>query len=179
MFIDRDSFGSLNRSPAFTIEDVQDAASWGFNCGPGSLCGLLRVTPIEIRSSLGDFESKGYTNPTLMASILRRLNVPFRRVFESAVEPFKPIVWPEYGLVRVQWAGPWTKEGVPMAARYRRTHWIGFRKEPHEVFDINAMCVDGWLPFNEWSDQLVPWLLKQVLPAANGEWWPTHCWDLL
>lgn len=168
----------------FTLDDAQAAADeWGFNCGPAALCAVLGQTPDKIRPHLGDFERKGYTNPSLMAGILRELRVPFRRTFESATEPWHGSVqWPDFGLVRVQWSGPWTAKGVPMRARYRATHWIGYKKNPgishDEVFDVNAMCVGGWLSFGEWGTQLVPWLLKQCQPKADGKWWPTHCWDV-
>jgi hypothetical protein len=42
------------------------------------------------------------------------------------------------------------------------------------IFDINAMSAGGWLPLAEWSQELVPWLLKQVEPKANGKWHLTH-----
>lgn len=169
----------------FTLDDAQRAAdAWKFNCGPGALCGALSMTPDEIRPHLLDFERKGYTNPTLMASILRGLNVPFRRVYEchhrvSGREPD----YPQFGLVRVQWGGPWTKDGVPMAARYRHTHWIAMRHLPslcpqRVVFDINAICAGGWLPWDEWRCELVPWLLGECEPKWDGTWWPTHCWEL-
>lgn len=171
------------RAARFDLEDVQEASdSWGFNCGPGALCAVLSMTPAEIRPHLLDFEDKGYTNPSLMAAILRGLSVPFRRTFESVVEPAPEAVrWPEFGLVRVQWAGPWTKSGVPIRARYRASHWVGCRSGPDgiELFDVNAMCVGGWLSLNEWSVGLVPWLLEQCVPKADGRWWPTHCWDVL
>lgn len=167
-----------------TIENAQAAADeWGFNCGPAAVCAILGMAPDELRPHLLDFETKGYTNPTLMANILRGLGVSFRRKFESAGEPMSgEVQWPARGLVRIQWGGPWTKPGVPMRARYRATHWIGYRSGPginHDrVFDVNALCVGGWLPFAEWSNQLVPWLLKECQPKADGRWWPTHCWEV-
>lgn len=168
----------------FTLDDANNACDqWGFNCGPGALCAVLGKTPAEIRPRMRDFESKGYTNPTLMAAILRDLGVQFRRTFETVREPtFDALKWPAFGLVRIQWAGPWTREGVPIRARYRATHWVGYRSgtgsDVDQVFDVNAICVGGWLPFPEWAGELVPWLLKQCQPKANGKWWPTHCWDL-
>lgn len=183
-----------------SLENAQEASDeWGFNCGPGALCAVLGMTPDSIRPHLLDFEIKGYTNPTLMANILHGLHVRFRRKYECAVQvdgrPLKGD-WPRFGLVRIQWGGPWTKEGVPMRARYRQTHWVASRAvdatawrsdarpmpQPiwpgHEIFDVNALCVGGWLPYDEWAGELVPWLLKQAVPKASGEWWPTHCWEI-
>lgn len=165
----------------FTLDDAQQAAdAWGFNCGPGALCAVLGMTPDEIRQHLGDFERKRYTNPTLMASILRGLNVPYKQVWRSDSLCLKT-TYPTFGLVRLQWGGPWTEAGVPMRARYRHTHWVAMRNRPGaltEVFDINAMCAGGWIDRLEWQCRLVPWLLKEAVPRANGEFWPTHCWEI-
>jgi hypothetical protein len=165
-----------------TLESVMAAAdAWNFNCGPGALCAVLGKTPEEIRPHLLDFERKGYTNPTLMADILRGLGVSFRRVYECQhkVDGREP-VYPSFGLVRVQWGGPWTKPGVPMAARYRHTHWIGMNhfEGARFAFDVNCVCTGGWLPWREWTGQVVPWLLRECEPKADGTWWPTHCWEV-
>lgn len=182
----------------FTVDDAQKASDeWGFNCGPGALCAVLGMTPDEIRPHLGDFESKRYTNPTLMASILRNLGVRFYRYYEARSN-FTPDVpdnsgrcwgtnpiYPTFGLVRVQWGGPWTKPDVPVQVRYRHTHWIAVRKVDtddetrREAFDVNAICEGGWLPWSEWADQLVPWLLKQAEPKGDGRWWMTHGWEIV
>lgn len=167
----------------FSIDEAEAAfAEWRFNCGPAALAAVLGLTPAELRPHLLDFERKGYTNPTLMAAVLQNLRVPFRRIYECPVAPRseQPAVLPTFGLVRVQWAGPWTASGVPMAARYRHTHWVGTRgvAASREAFDVNAMCVGGWIPWGEWAHHLVPWLLRETEPKASGEWWPTHCWQL-
>lgn len=172
----------------FTIEEAEAAAAWRFNCGPAALCAVLGKTPREIRPHLLDFEAKGYTNPSLMAAILRGLGVPFQRRFErlGPVEGHVGWPFPSLGLVRIQWAGPWTKPGVPMRARYRHTHWIGIRERSvgrhrhccREAFDINAMGVGGWMPYDEWAGRLVPWLIRKCVPNASGDWWPTHVWKI-
>jgi hypothetical protein len=162
----------------FTLDEAQAAADgFNFNCGPASACAILGLTPAEIRPHLLDFEAKGYTNPTLMAGILTGLGVRHRQVYRGDTDAAIP-TWPNYGLVRIQFAGPWTKPGVPMAARYRATHMIGYRKiggARAQVFDINAMCAGGWIPVREWEDELIPWLIRECYPKADGEWWPTHC----
>ena len=62
------------------------------------------------------------------------------------------------------------------AARYRHTHWVGSFRTPGKdmIFDVNCMCVGGWVPLSEWSELVVPWLLKQCVPKANGKWHITH-----
>lgn len=153
---------------AYTPEEAEAAAeAWGFNCGPASICALLGMTPAELRPHLLDFELKRYTNPTLMIMVLQDLGVLRRRRMDA--------LWPDYGVVRLQWAGPWTREGVPMRARYRHTHWVAscvrYGNRPDGVFDVN---VGHWTPFENWRADLVPWLLKECEPKATGEWWVTH-----
>lgn len=158
----------------FDLDIVQKAANdWGFNCGPAALCAITGLMPEQIRKYLDDFEKKGYTNPSLMNKILKNLGLEFKQIYRSDRElGGLPII--KNGLLRVQWGGPWTKPGVPMRARYRHTHWVAVRKHSFEIFDINAMCVGGWLPESEWSMQLVPWLIKECCPKGDGTWWVTH-----
>lgn len=167
----------------FTLDDAQKASDeWRFNCGPGALCAMLDMTPDELRPHMLDFEEKGYTNPTLMTGVLDRLGVTYRQVYRSdeAFPTFEP-PWHKFSLVRIQWDGPWTNPGVPMRARYRQTHWVGCRNTRGfvSIFDVNAMCVGGWLPFQEWAFQLVPWLIRECVPKGSGKWWPTHGLEIL
>ena len=161
----------------FTVDDAQRAYDeWGWNCGPGALCAVLDMTPDEIRPHMLDFELKRYTNPTLMRGVLNSLGIRYRQIYSGAGPAPEHTPYPRFGLVRVQWAGSWTKPGVPMRARYRQTHWVATRGEPpaREVFDVNAMSLGGWLSWREWSTLLVPWLIRECCPKGNGEWWPTH-----
>lgn len=170
----------------FTWSDAQEAAdTWGFNCGPAVVCAVTGLMPEDIRPYLGDFEQKGFMNPTQMATCLHRLQCCFRRTQEylGALDR-DPETWtlPGYGIMRIQWAGPWTRVGVPMRARYHHTHWIACRElvTPlrYEVFDVNALLVGGWIAWEEWAEKLVPWLLRESVPKASGAFWPTHIWDI-
>ncbi len=162
----------------WTIDDAL-AVSDGFNCGPAALCAVTGLTPAQALPHLEGFEQKHYTNPSMMFGALASLGVRFDVLMRTQRE--LPARWPRFGLVRIQWAGPWTRVGVPMAARYRHTHWVaafGERgaDEPKAVFDVNAM---HWTHYEAWRDKVVPWLLAECEPKATGAWWVTHSIDLL
>lgn len=158
----------------FTLADAERASDeWGANCGPGALAAVTGRTLDEIRPLMGDFERKHYTNPTLMFECLDRAGVRWRR----SKDPMNF----RYGLCRVQWEGPWTKPGVPPRVAYRHTHWVGYWNKSDGstfgntgIFDINAMNSGGWISYEEWRDFLVPWLLSECVPKADGKWHFTH-----
>jgi len=155
----------------FTLEDAQRASlEWGANCGPGAVAAVMGMTLDEVRPHLGDFETKRYTNPTLMRETLDRIGRKY-----SYLKP--PLTWPQYGLARIQWHGPWMLPGVPIGARYRKTHWVGAwstAKRGIGIFDINAMASGGWIALEDWGNSLVPWLLAEAVPRADGQWSITH-----
>lgn len=162
----------------FSVEDADRAHDeWGANCGPGAVAAILGMTLNEVRPQMGDFERKGYTNPTLMWDTLQRLGVTFSyRGGELGREN-----WPNYGLARIQWEGPWTKHGVPIAARYRHTHWVGACRGSRSmgIFDIN--CINngsGWVDVADWVRTVVPWLLSVCEPKSSGHWHITHCVEI-
>jgi hypothetical protein len=66
---------------------------------------------------------------------------------------------------------------VPIKARYRQTHWVGAHRTPGgrtAIFDINAMNVGSWIDPTDWTDMMVPWILEQCVPRADGNWHITH-----
>lgn len=157
----------------FNEDDSQRAfKDWSFNCGPGSICGIAGLTPDQVKPvmALLGFMDKGYTNPTLMYAALTALGIDYR-VAQRSDDP-AGVIKIDYGLVRIQWSGPWTKAGVPIRARYRKTHWIAVSGDYY--FDINAVVIGGWIDRAVWSKRLVPWLLEQCHPTSDGKWWPTH-----
>jgi len=166
------------KSPVFTLEDAHRAYDeWRANCGPGAIAGVLGLTLDQVRPHLRDFERKRYMNPTMMFNALRSLGVRWIPVKVSAADQEHNVAttWPRCGLVRIQWCGQWTEPGVPRRARYRATHWIGAAQDvpgPYgvSIFDINCMNVGGWVTLADWAEHLVPWLLKESVPKANGKW---------
>lgn len=158
---------------AFSLADAERAHDiWGCNCGPAALAAVAGRTLDDIRPIMGDFERKRYTNPTLMFESLTRAGLTWRKVSDR----------PAYGLCRVQWEGPWTRPNVPLRARYRHTHWIGYQCHPDRpddpnvagVFDVNCMNVGGWISFRDWDCFVVPWILQNCEPRADGKWHFTH-----
>lgn len=162
--------------PRFTADDAQRAwDTWGANCGPGAIAAVLGMTLDEVRPHMEacGFAGKHYTNPSMMFDVLKRIGVSFTyRGGELGQRN-----WPRYGLVRIQWEGPWTKPGVPMRARYRNTHWVGAcARTPDNVgiFDINAIANgSGWTSLADWSSIVVPAILEHY-PRADGKWHITH-----
>lgn len=160
-------YDQVVRVPPTIVTEASGQAAyeeWGANCGPGALAGLLGLTLDDVRPHMGDFEEKGYTNPTLMYAALKSLAVPFEKLRDKR--------WPDFGLVRVQWEGPWTEPQVPMRARYRYTHWIGTAlvAGSRRIYDIN--CVNngsGWTYSADWIRIVVPHLTS-LYPKASGEW---------
>lgn len=159
----------------FTMDDAERAhEEWGANCGPGACAAIMDMHLEVVRPffEAAGFGAKRYTNPTMMNDVLRAIGRPWRKIGAH---------WPDWGLVRIQWEGPWTEPGVPMRARYRFTHWVGLArgKKDWGVFDINCMSNGtGWVSFNDWRDQLVPWLLERVAPRNNGKWHVTHALEV-
>ena len=159
----------------FSLADVERAANeWGCNCGPTSVAAICGLTLDEVRPHCGDFETKHYTNPTLMWSILRSVGARWRLILRTE--------WPTWGLARVQWEGPWTAPGVPPRVAYRHTHLIGVNARNRTnvgIFDIN--CInngDGWVSLSDWGSDLVPWLLAECEPKASGAWHLTHAVEI-
>lgn len=165
---------NLQRPPATRFSEADAAQAyevWGANCGPGALAAIAGMTLDEVRPHMGDFERKHYTNPTLMFDALRSIGLSFSRIGTA---------WPQWGLVRVQWEGPWTQPGVPMRARYRFTHWVGAATVGSEVgiFDIN--CINngaGWVSLANWETRVVP-ELTALYPRADGKWHITHSLEI-
>lgn len=141
---------------------------WGCNCGPGAIAAIMNMRLDDVRPLMGDFERKHYTNPTLMFEILDRIGRPYRRIGKA---------WPQFGLARIQWEGPWTEPGVNPKAAYRMTHWVASWRHPergHGIFDINQTGNGtGWARFEDWERVIVPAIVESI-PRANGKYHVTH-----
>lgn len=149
---------------------------WGCNCGPGALAAALGLTLNSVRGRIPGFESKRYTSPSMMADALRDMGQAYRDARGGPDTPC-PESLPVWGLVRVQFGGPWTAPGANPKWAYCYTHWIASAKDYHTVerrwhsfvADING----GLMTFDEWVADIVPLLLPK---RGDGRWWPTHTW---
>lgn len=165
--IQKESFVPRVPQLAFTEKDFVAAyREWGCNCGPSALAAITGLTLAGVRPHMGDFESKGYTNPTLMFAALRNLGIRF------GVQRPQSQVFADFGLVRVQWAGPWLAPDVPPQAAYRKTHWIATARgcSGYDIFDCNA----GWCLSETWQRDVVPRILASCVPGASGGWYSAH-----
>jgi len=159
---------------AISQQDGQRAFDeWGCNCGPAALAAIMGLTLDQVRPHVGDFERKGYTNPTLMFAALDSVGAKWTKLQGPRCD------WPIYGLARIQWEGPWTRPGVPIRARYRHTHWIAVQHPRHSpdvgIFDVNCLHNGtGWVSERNWREVLVPWILQECVPRADGKFHVTH-----
>jgi hypothetical protein len=164
------------RPPRFNLADAERAAdAWGCNCGPGALAAIMGLTLDDVRPHIGDFERRGYVNPTMMFDALNSVGAIWKPILASRSPAH--LDFPLYGLARIQWEGPWMRPGVPIGARYARTHWVGAAHSGGEIgiFDIN--CINngsGWVALREWCDVVVPFILREAVPRADGKWHITH-----
>jgi hypothetical protein len=102
----------------FTLEDSRLAfEAWGANCGPNALAQCVGYRLDQVRSFLGDFEQKGFMTPSMMKASIKRL---------ARLNEMPPLLhgWPLYGIVRIQWTGPWTAPDANPRWAYQYTHWV-------------------------------------------------------
>lgn len=146
--------------------------SWGCNCGPAALAAILGVKLDVARVAIPNFEERRYTTPTMMQKALEALNVPFIKL-EKLPPPESGLL--NYGLVRVQWEGPWLNPGVPAIYAYRYTHWIAAiqGKNGRFVFDVNS----GWESFRMWEASTAR-EIAALYKKATGKFRFTHRWNL-
>lgn len=154
---------------------------WDPNCGPGALAGILELSLDDVRSHMGDFEEKGYTNVGTMRNALKSLGVPFENRKNSDFVP-----WPSRGIIRVQWGGPWMDEKAHWTEKLWHSHWISCINEskPGEdleiwVCDINCTILGGWVSYEQWALAVVPWLLENLEQKSDGTWFITHVIEIL
>jgi hypothetical protein len=166
--------------PPFSPGEAERAYdAWGCNCGPAALAAICGLTLDEAHVLLPGFDEKRYTNPKMMLEGLRRTGREWKQL--GGGEGTSPcLLWPDWGLARIQWEGPWTLPGVPMRARYRYTHWVGAHRRPIDggvevgIFDVNQLVNgSGWAALINWREVTAPWLAGHY-PRATGGWHITH-----
>jgi len=153
----------------FTEKDsILANVTWGANCGPHALAASTRSTLDRVRPHLVGFESKLYTNPTMMENALNLMGINWDRK-----RGLKTKERPVHGMARVQWEGRWLNPGVPKMVAYQHTHWIACSTLPEEEVFCTVMPAFGWCSGEQWTDYLDRWC------PANGYtgWHITHHYD--
>ncbi len=157
----------------FTEAEIDAAArTWGCNCGPAALAFACQVGLDVARRALPEFDARRYTSPQMMRAALGVLG----REHDQVAKPDRgSMVGDRVALVRVQWAGPWTRPGANPRWAYAHTHWITTWTDRGValVFDVNA----GAQYVDDWVRETVPAMLA-THPRADGGWYPTHVWRL-
>lgn len=174
----------------FTEADADEASrQWGCNCGPGALAAILGKPLHAVRAACeaSGFATRGYMSPTMMKAALASLGVHWHA---RTVDAFTlgGLAFPNHGLARIQWEGPWTNAGANPKWAYRFTHWVASWKRlgadvpvadavlsqlSPVVFDING----GVMSLDDWESDVVP-LITASIPRADGDWHVTHCWEV-
>jgi hypothetical protein len=149
--------------------DLEEAnESYGMTCGPAALAAVMHRPAMDVRRWLATYS--GYMTPTMMEAALTISLADWSPCqFRGRVAD-----WPTYGLCWIQFAGPWELPGVPAAAAYKHTHWIGYAHvNGAMVFDVN----DG-----VWKTRLVWELttLKELLAhhKRSTDWYVRRAYEV-
>lgn len=126
--------------------------AWVANCGPAALAAVTRRRVLSVRRLFPHFPARPWANPTHVRAALDAARVGHRA----------RTGWPGYGMAFLQLEGPWEAPGVPVAAAYRHTHWVG--SAFGQVYDVNA---DGWLSRAQWEAAIVTRLLAHAYRATG------------
>jgi hypothetical protein len=143
-------------------QDAEEAyLAFRAHCGPAALAALLKHPVMTLWPALGNMEHRGYCTPSHLLRVLGTMGITSvtlnaaalrHRIATSDQPDQEPAL---YGLLFLQWTGPWSKPGVPVRAQYRHTHWVGtaLTQEYGRMFyDINAAGLG-----NVWGDWVSCW----------------------
>jgi len=145
--------------PAVLPDTIEADLAWGANCGPMSLAAVLGLPTVEAARELVQ-PFRGFMSPTDMRTAVRaaRDRGMCEMIGQGTIGLGDPDPWPQLGLVRIQWLGPWCDPGVNPRAAYRCTHWIGVRTvvEPPALPGAPVVMVydatpNRWIPLWAWE----------------------------
>lgn len=150
------------------------------NCGLTALAIMLGLPVMAVMPHIPQYKERHYTSPTMMKVALASLGVALKDRFPKRTTTARDShAMATYGLVRIQWEGPWTAPGANPRWAYRQTHWVGSaqfsgpgpcRGMQSWVFDVNA----GWQLFDKWESETVPSIIRECVPRATGGWFSAN-----
>lgn len=151
----------MARAPAVLPDTIEAGDAWGANCGPMALAAVLGLPTVQAARPLVE-PFRGFMSPTdILAALTAAARVGLVERFQHMRSPADP--WPEHGLARIQWVGPWCDLPDPRAA-YRYTHWVAVRRGPVPAEDdvrlgyiaddavlIYDATPNRWIPLARWE----------------------------
>jgi hypothetical protein len=160
----------LEASDLYAPADVAAAAAaWGATCGPAALAAILQLPVVWLRPLLGDYPVREYMHPTHMRQALTKAQVAQRVMRSSRAIEYA------YGLLFLQFTGPWCQAGVPVDAASRHTHWVGTAWTTEYgtmIYDSTAEGREGqqggWVTKREWLTRILPALTATIRRAYGG-----------
>lgn len=170
----------IEHAVRFNGSDIDAARqAWHCTCGPVAIACVLNLTLDEVRPYVGS-DYCGWMNPTQMRNALERAGVTVNEIDrETIYRPIGPrgggVLAANYGITRIQFAGPWTKPGVPPAVAYRYTHWVASAADEQGFPDLHDNNW-GWMTMGQFFENMKE--LASEIPGATGEWWPTHIYEV-
>lgn len=168
--------------PAVLPDTIEADLAWGANCGPMSLAAVLGLPTVEAARELVQ-PFRGFMSPTDMRTAVRaaRDRGMCEMIGQGTIGLGDPDPWPQLGLVRIQWLGPWCDPGVNPRAAYRCTHWIGVRTvvEPPALPGAPVVMVydatpNRWIPRWAWER----WC-PSLWPKRTTGWAPVNRIDVV
>lgn len=165
----------------FNGADIQEAwRTWRCTCGPVAIACILNLNLEDVRPFVGA-DYRGWMNPTQMKAALAIAGVSINeRDRNKLYRPTGPNHFgcpmaADYGITRIQFAGPWTEPGVPASAAYHHTHWVASACDSRRAAYIHDNNW-GWMNIGEFICNMDE--LAGEIPKASGAWWPTHCYEI-
>lgn len=166
------------------LSDCDEAnKTWMANCGPMSLAAVLGRTTVEsVRELVMPF--RGFMAPrdmlTALASAYHRGLAGKSRYTSSPGDD----AWPDLGIVRIQWLGPWCGPDVDPRAAYRYTHMVGVRRPDRRSKEcathteaIGEACRAGRLPIHELRIDEPGWSRVLIYDCTPNRWIPLEVWS--
>jgi hypothetical protein len=137
---------SNNHLPLFSPLDFRVANKMGAMCGHGALAAAIGLPVLDVYGPFFEGRS-GWINVPMMKAAIIRSGHSWARL-EKLDEG-------QTGVILIQFTGPWTNPGVPVAAACLHRHWIATRAGL--VWDVNT---ERWESQDDWKS-IVPDLLPE------------------
>ncbi len=136
--------------PYTSQESAAAHAEWKASCGHHSIAAACNIPLNKVKEACPKLT--GWMSPTMVSQTLEKLGKCPRCYKENKTmnQPPDHIV----AICRLQYEGRWMEPGVPMAARYKETHYVaivGGALVMDTTHDTNILL--PWERWKSWADE--------------------------